>query len=227
VEPSVLVFWSAVIAGWRLWRFGIAWRRERRSADSHIVFTDQQGAAAPPNAIPASIADLRDAVTGQPLSSVIGLSRCTACHVFYQNGSVDFLRRENGGRCVACGDTAISRVDGFGDVRQDGRNHEPGVTTLADYRAKVGQIVVFEGRCVAVKASMRGTGFAVMFETGGWTRGFKMVIRTASVDSVGGEQFIWGLAGKRIRVRGLIANHPRYGYEIVVNDPAMILGAWT
>ena len=244
-----VLFWALVIGGWVV-RRRISARagrqarrpnvppqgappppphraRHTRQVDPRIVFADQRPDGASAEVTPALLNDLRDAVTGQVLHSTIGLSRCAQCRVFYQRASLDFLRHENGGRCVACGSLSIFPFDESGGHQQSGRNYEPGIASLTDYRSKVGQIVIFEGRCVAVRTSARGTAYAAMFETGGWTRGFKLVFRTASVQQVGGPEFIWGLAGKHIRVRGLIVHHPQYGYEIVVNDASMILGVRT
>ena len=50
-----------------------------------------------------------------------------------------------------------------------------------------------------------------------------MVVFRNATTQVGGPAFLLGLAGKQIRVRGLIVKHPRFGYEIIVNDRAMIL----
>ena len=71
--------------------------------------------------------------------------------------------------------------------------------------------------------SRRWTDFAVMFDERSWTDGFKMVVFGPSVELLGGETWLRALEGRRLRVRGLLVKHYRYGYQIVVNDPAMIL----
>lgn len=168
-------------------------------------------------------ADLRDAVTGQALAGAKNLFRCGTCQVFYQAASVEFIRAENQGLCVACGHSSIELVSGSAPQQPAGRNYEAGVTTLGDYRTKVGQVVIFEGRCLEVRQSSRGSDYAVMFENATWSRGFKMVVMRAAVTRVGGSEFIKSLSGKHIRLRGLIVKHPRFGYEILVNDRSMIL----
>lgn len=195
-------------------------------ASSRIVFRPQVpdgGVAAPSRAI-ADLSGLRDAVTGTALDSSRGLYRCGRCEVFYHAESFELVRQENAARCVACGATSIVSISAAQAKQQSGRNYEAGTTTLADYRSKEGQVVIFEGRCVCVLPSRRGSDYAVMFEDKPWTRGFKMVVLRGATASVGGPGFLLGLAGKQVRVRGLIVKHPRFGYEIIVNDRAMILG---
>jgi hypothetical protein len=174
----------------------------------------------------ADLTDVRDAITGQPLRPAFGLHRCTQCHPFYQTSSVELLNRENGGCCVACGSASVSPVNGAraGDQQPDDDRSE--ITTLANYRSRVGEVVVFEGRCVRVLPSRSGSAFAVMFEDRAWTEGFKLVIRTGFVEHVGGADFIRSLAGRTIRARGLIVHSPVFGYEITVTARSMILGVW-
>jgi hypothetical protein len=174
-------------------------------------------------AIP-NLSGLRDAVTGTALDASRGLYRCGQCEVFYHAESYELVREENSGRCVACGTVAIVSITVAQANRQSGRNYEAGITTLADYRSKEGQVVIFEGRCVTVLQSRRGSDYAVMFENKSWRRGFKLVVFRGATAQLGGPAFLFSLAGKHVRVRGLIVNHPRFGYEIIVNDRDMILG---
>lgn len=194
-------------------------------ASSRIVFRPQvpDGGVAAPSREIAALSGLRDAVTGTALDSSRGLYRCQRCEVFYHADSFELLRQENAARCVACGTPSIVSISVAQARQQSGRNYEAGITTLADYRLKVGQVVIFEGRCVCVLPSRRGSDYAVMFEDEPWTRGFKMVVFRGAMARVGGPAFLLGLAGKQIRVRGLIVKHPLFGYEIIVNDRAMIL----
>ena len=64
-----------------------------------------------------------------------------------------------------------------------------------------------------------------MFEDKSWIRGFKLVFFRDAVRKVGGKPYISGLQGKTVSVRGLVINHPRFGYEIVVSEKSMILSA--
>jgi len=127
---------------------------------------------------------------------------------------------------VACGGPSVSPVNGTRAVDQQADEGRSGITTLANYRSRVGEVVVFEGRCVRVLPSRSGSAFAVMFEDRSWTEGFKLVIRTGFVEHVGGADFIRGLAGRTIRARGLIVHSPVFGYEITVTTRSMILGVW-
>ena len=97
------------------------------------------------------------------------------------------------------------------------------MVTLDDYRQHVGRVITFEGEVRRVLSSQRGTDYAVMFEDRGWTRGLKMVVFQGDVGRIGGAPFVSSLRGHRVRVRGLMALHETYGYEIIVSDPAMIL----
>jgi DNA-directed RNA polymerase subunit RPC12/RpoP len=170
--------------------------------------------------------EVRDAVTGQPLGAERRRYRCSRCQLFYGASSVEFIRRENGGRCIGCGSAAVVPSDG---QRVEQHVTPPGAgaaTTVANYRRHVNQMVVFEGRCLQVLTSRSGTAYAVMFEPGTWTEGFKLVVRTAFVAEVGGERFIRSLSGQMIRARGVITHSPVFGYEIGISNRSMILGVW-
>jgi hypothetical protein len=193
--------------------------------DVGITFTDPRTDAAwTPHG--ADLTGVRDALTGQPLRPAPGLHRCTRCHVFYQASSVDFIQRENGGCCAGCGSVSVFPVNPSHGSEQR-PSDRPEITTLANYRSRVGEVVIFEGRCVRVLPSRSGTAFAVMFENGGWTEGFKLVIRTEFVARVGGADYIRSLAGRTIRVRGLITHSPAFGYEMTVTTHAMMLDVWS
>jgi hypothetical protein len=43
------------------------------------------------------------------------------------------------------------------------------------------------------------------------------------VRKVGGPQFIESLNGRKVRVRGLLINHSRFGPEIIISERRMIL----
>jgi hypothetical protein len=63
-----------------------------------------------------------------------------------------------------------------------------------------------------------------MFENAAWTRGLKLVFFKGSVRAVGGPEYINGLDGRTVRVRGLLINHARFGPEIIISERGMILG---
>ena len=198
-----------------------------RSAESNLrlTFTPQHAAPEAVERGAAYASDVRDAVTGQALQSSRGLFRCVRCQASYHRASVDFVRAENHGRCVACGSPLITSVSNS-VTKPAERDDEATLATLADYRSNVGHVVIFEGRCVHVLTSSLGPDYAVMFENATWSRGFKLVVPGTAVPHIGGPEFILALAGKRIRVRGQIVRDPSFGYQILTTDRAMILGVW-
>jgi len=164
--------------------------------------------------------DLRDAFTGAPLDASLGLFRCTSCQVYYHTESLEVVRLENGGRCVACSATTIVAVT---TGSATGRNFNPDVVTLDNFRHHFGRVVTFEGDVTTVRASRAGIDFAVMFEHKSWVTGFKLVFFRKAVRRVGGADFIMGLANRRVRVRGLLINHDTFGPEIIISERSMIL----
>lgn len=163
---------------------------------------------------------LRDAFTGAPLDLKLGLYRCSTCQVYYHRESFEVVQSENGGRCVACASATIIQV--FGQS-SPGRNFTPDVVTLANFREHFGRVVTFEGDVRMVRASQRGTDFAVMFEQKSWVTGFKLVFFRQAVRKVGGPAFVKRLEGRRVRVRGLLINHAQFGPEIIISERSMIL----
>lgn len=190
-----------------------------------IKFNDS--AAASTNAVKAppelDLKGLHDALTGAALDIARGLFQCTSCKVFYHSDSVELLRSENSGKCVACQGSSLEAVV-LGQRPRSGKDHTPIFVTLADYHLHVGEVVTFEGMVPDVRESRRGNDFAVMFENKPWSKGFKLVFFRDATRSVGGKPFISALKGKRVRVRGLIVQHAKYGYQIIVSEKGMILG---
>ena len=166
--------------------------------------------------------DLHDAFTGAPLDKSLGLYQCQSCRVYYHTESVQILREANGSQCAACPSTNIISVI-IGSKATGGKDYKPNVVTLQNYRKYEASVVTFEARVIRVNESSRGNDFAVMFEDKKWSQGFKLVFFRDGVRKVGGRPFITQLAGKVIKVRGLIINHPKYGYEIIVSEKSMIL----
>ena len=178
------------------------------------VTTPQDGSAAP--------SDIHDAVTGRVLDPTRELFQCTVCGTHYHAESVDFLNRENGGVCVSCGQAELTPVRP-GSGAESAPRYEPEVTTVITVRRRVGQVVIFEGRCIEVRSSRSGSTYAALFEHGTWFGSFKAVFLRDAVARVGGPQFIKSLAGRTVRIRGLVQQHELFGYEILVNDRSMIL----
>ncbi len=167
------------------------------------------------------IKDLVDALTGAPLQRNSRLFQCKHCKVFYQEQSVEVIRSENQGRCVSCLHSALVSVGGRSEQR--GRNADVNVITLDNYEKYVGHVITFEGYVHKVLTSRRRTDYAVMFENNSWTKGFKMVAFRGSAERIGGSTFLHSFANRTVRVRGLLVRHKTFGYQIIINDPAMIL----
>jgi len=191
-------------------------RGQRRPA---IAFKENGSGTGPPTDI--DIKDLVDALTGAPLQLNAGLFQCQHCKVFYQAQSVEVIRSENAGRCVSCLHAELVSVTGRREQR--GRNADVNVITLDNYRQYVGHVITFEGRVHTVLTSRRGTDYAVMFENCRWNEGFKMVAFRGAIERIGGERFLYSLANRTVRVRGLLIKHNYFGYEIIISDRAMIL----
>ena len=134
--------------------------------------------------------------------------------------SFDVVASENAGRCVACSSATIIQVS---SQTAAGRNFTPDVVTLANFREHFGRVVTFEGVVRVVRVSQRGTDFAVMFENKSWVTGFKLVFFRHAVRKVGGAAFVQKLAGRRVRVRGLLIDHEQFGPEIIISERSMIL----
>jgi hypothetical protein len=198
--------------------------RPKRTTRPRIVFEppSQAGSSAP---LPTqqSLEGLHDAFTGVPLNVALGLHQCTSCKVYYHTASVEVLRQENSSNCVACGNSSIVALSNAQARSTRGRDHNPDVVTLANFRSHFNRVVTFEGRVHAVRASRRGSDFAVMFENASWTRGLKLVFFRGAVRAVGGSEYIENLAGKTVRVRGLLINHSQFGPEIIISERDMIL----
>lgn len=198
--------------------------RSGNKARPSITF-DTPSQAGPTGPLPSqqALEGLHDAFTGAPLKAALGLHQCNSCKVYYHAPSVEVLRQENGMRCVACGNSSIVALSESQTRTTRGRDYSPDVVTLANFRSHFDRVVTFEGRVHAVRVSRRGSDFAVMFENASWTRGLKLVFFRGAIKAVGGAEFIDGLSGKTVRVRGLLINHSRFGPEIIISERSMIL----
>ena len=168
---------------------------------------------------------INDAFTGVQIDENGVIYTCS-CGVFYQGSSFELLQSENSSNCVACGKADISlysRVSQTKSGKSSPRNYNPNSVTLQNYHKFTNQVVTFEGLVQAVNISRRGTDYAVMFENKSWSKGFKLVFFKGTVRKVGGPKFINSLKGKNLKVRGLLIKHKTFGYEIIINDRAMIL----
>lgn len=191
----------------------------RKKSITGIKFKDTTQSNLP---VPSSLEGLHDAFTGEPLKKSLGLYQCQNCHVFYHTESYQILKEANNSKCVACQSSNIIAV--LADQKdKTGKDYKPNNVTLLDYRKHVGSVVTFEAKVAKVLESRRGNDFAVMFESKSWTKGFKLVFFRTAIKKVGGRPYIFGLKGKTIKVRGLIVNHPTFGYEIIVSEKSMVL----
>ena len=195
----------------------------RRRASSNISFKTANTPSNTGNApAEADLKGLHDAFTGAPLDKSLGLYQCRSCKVYYHSESLQVLREANSSQCVSCQSTNIIAVIGA-SKSTGGRDYTPNVVTLHNYMQYEGSVVTFEGRVHKVNESRRGNDFAVMFENKSWVRGFKLVFFRGAVHKVGGSRYINGLIGRRVKVRGLVIKHPKFGYEIIVSEKSMIL----
>ena len=168
-----------------------------------------------------------DAFTGIQIDVLRPKYSCT-CGVFYQKTSFEVIQAENHSKCVACGlanITPYSETSAVSSqaIRVEPKNYIPNIVTLENYKLYTNQVVTFEGKVEKINVSQRGTDYAVMFENKTWVSGFKLVFFKGVVASIGGTGFVLSLKNKKIRVRGLLIKHQQYGYEIIINDQAMIL----
>lgn len=168
------------------------------------------------------LSGLNDAFTGAALDRSLGLYQCQACKVYYHSESFAILKEANNSQCVACSSTKIIDILGSTD-RSRGNNYTPDVVTLNNYKKHVGSVVTFEGYVCKVNESRRGNDFAVMFENESWAKGFKLVFFRGAAVRVGGASYIKSLSNKKIKVRGLLIKHPKFGYEIIISQKSMIL----
>jgi hypothetical protein len=178
----------------------------------------------PPPIDPRSLEGLHDAFSGEPLDPAQGLVQCRRCTVYYHAASYELLLAENRGHCVACGGKQFAKAaEAPGSRTPTGRGRAAKVVTIDDYRQHAGRVVTFEGTVHSLLRSRRGTDVALMFEPATWSKGFKLVVFQHAIARVGGEAFLQGLVGRRVRVRGLIRHVGQFGYQISLTDPAMIL----
>jgi hypothetical protein len=170
-----------------------------------------------------SLDGLLDAFTGEPLQSRLGLHFCKNCKVYYHTESFEVIRDENGGQCVACSSRNIVALTPSTEAKPKGRNYDPEIITLSNYKEHVGRVITFEGRVVKVLTSRRGTDYAVMFENKSWRFGFKLVFFRKAVEKVGGGRYINSLEGRNLRARGLLVKDDTFGYEIIITERSMLL----
>lgn len=194
--------------------------KQSPSAGSRIKFNEVAGNR---NDGPIDLVGLHDAFTGEALNKALGLYQCTSCKVYYHTESYQVLRQENSSQCVACGSSSIVSITAGQQGVGGGRDYNPEVITLANFRSHFNRVVTFEGAVRSVKVSRRGTDYAVMFENAVWAKGLKLVFFKGSVGAVGGPSFIKGLAGSTVKVRGLLVNHPSFGPQIIITQRNMIL----
>ena len=195
----------------------------RKTYNPNITFkTADSGFTSNTSATTLDLSGLNDAFTGAPLDRSLGLYQCQDCKVYYHTESYEVIKAENNLQCMACSSTRITAISGT-STAHTGRNHTPDVVTLSNFKDYVGSVVTFEGYVHRVYESRRGNDFAVMFENKRWVEGFKLVFFKGAVRRVGGASYINSLNGKKVKVRGLLINHPTFGYEIIVSQKSMIL----
>lgn len=196
----------------------------RKPANKGIVFNTAPSDSSSTTTLTQTLdlSGLNDAFTGAALDKKLGLYQCQSCKVYYHSESFEILRAENSSKCVACTSTNIIDILGSTNNKR-GKNYTPDVVTLENYKQHVGSVVTFEGYVCKVNESRRGNDFAVMFENESWTEGFKLVFFRGAAVRIGGASYIKSLSNKKIKVRGLLIKHPKFGYEIIISQKSMIL----
>jgi hypothetical protein len=207
----------------------ITWRETQRSwsaGETGIVIVEE-----------TQVSGILDPVTGTGFDDGELAWKCANCQMFYHDPTHSFLREQNSGRCVGCGQSRLERSRiGVGKAvpiteRPEFRPErprpriafEPSVVTLGEISQYVGQIVFFQGRVVEVVKSRATGAYCVKFQRGTWPRVFKLVIFRNYVDNFRfGGQTIEGYEHRTIRVRGLIQRHPEWGLEILVYNESVI-----
>jgi len=168
-----------------------------------------------------NIDSLHDAFTGAPLDRSLGLFQCSKCKVYYHKASYEILKEENNSQCISCNSTNIIEISYSGS--RTGFDFKPSEANITNYKKFEGTVATFSGGVVKVLESRRGNDFAVMFENKSWVNGFKLVFFRGTIGSIGGKRYLNSLIGNKIKVRGLVVNHERYGYEIIISEKSMIL----
>ena len=148
--------------------------------------------------------------------------QCGACKVFYHKESYDLLVEVNHSRCVSCSSASIRALTETEARSAEHQNFRPNVITLAEVKQHIGSVVTFRGFVHDVKVSRRGTDYAVMFENTSWTRGFKLVFFRDAARSIG-INYIKGLKGRTITVRGLVIHDRTFGDEMIISQRSMII----
>ena len=196
----------------------------RKPANKEIIFNNEPSDSASTTTLTRTLdlSGLNDAFTGALLDKSLGLYQCQDCKVYYHSESFAILKEANSSQCVACSSTKIIDILDSTD-KSRGKNYTPDIVTLNNYKKHVGSVVTFEGYVCRVNESRRGNDFAVMFENESWTEGFKLVFFRGAAVRVGGASYIKSLSNKKIKVRGLLIKHPKFGYEIIISQKSMIL----
>lgn len=169
-----------------------------------------------------NISDLHDAFTGEKLDVLKGLYRCSTCKVYYHRASYEVILSENQGKCVACQKPTLISLTSKDASSTSGRDNQISTVTLANYKSFEGQVITFEGYVPRINYSKTGS-IAVMFQDTSWVHGLKLVVFGGKVDDAGGYSYLTNMKNKKVRVRGLIVNHHKYGWQIIVTSKSMIL----
>jgi hypothetical protein len=185
----------------------------------------------------SSLIGAEDAFEHTKLEAGEKVAYCTYDKVAYHLSTWKFLQEKNRGRCCSCGRSGtiqIVELPGAPVVEAPPRapvetrwlRETKEVIGLKEIYDHVDRAVVVEGYVHEVYQSRIGTYF-VRFERRKWRDrpfdGFKVVI----FDRYSTEWLAVGLRpemyeGHKVRVRGVIQDHEKWGIEILVNSPRVI-----
>jgi hypothetical protein len=174
-----------------------------------------------------------DAFEHTPLMAGEQVALCTYDKVAYHLRTWEFLRKENQGRCCSCGRSGTIRIVTLPGVRVSApppvSAPDPSLLSPGETVISLSRIRDFEGRAVVVHDfvqevhfSQRGTCF-IKFEDRPIPEAFKVVVFDSyQVEWEEAEVDLKSYQHRYIRVRGVIQDHWKWGWEILVNSPRLI-----
>lgn len=188
---------------------------------------------------PETLIGVEDAFEHTPLLPGERVAFCVRDQVAYHLETWNFLRTQNRGRCCVCGQAhtirlitlpgslpAPSPAPSYPTRTEPGLPGEKIISLQEVYDHLNLAVTVQEVVHEVYQTKSTGTYF-VRFEPRAWNEppfsGFKVVIFNNYLSRWAAAGLsVDDYAGRCIRVRGLVQQHPRYGIEIVVTSPGMI-----
>ncbi len=162
-----------------------------------------------------------DVLSGNILESGQVFYQCSRCFLFYSAESVKRITNSIKFFCTNCGEEI--ELDPDNHDFKNGKNYLPPQVDLVNFMRYVRRVVSFEGQVVEIKWSSENDVLVIKFQDASWSDALKIpVFGEKGISDLGGEDFIFSLQGVKIKVRGLLIQHPRFGYEILTHKRSMI-----